>query len=203
MTKLYFLLIGSLTIASINMVQAQTIHDVSVVNGLFNPAALQIETGDIVRWTNNEGFHAVDGNETDFPDNPVPFGNEAGAAGWEYEFTFDEAGAYAYRCGVHTTTMFGIIAVGLNLGVAETYNANELSFYPNPVVNQLSWKASENQTSQNQMMRMFDINGMLVAEFSLFTAIQFDVSTFENGMYFYSVSENNTAIQTGKFLIAR
>ncbi len=90
---------------------SQTTHDVSVVNGAFIPASLEIEMGDIVRWTNNEGFHSVDANSVTYPDNPEEFGNTAGPDGWIYEFTFSESGFYEYRCGVHPVTMLGDITV--------------------------------------------------------------------------------------------
>ena len=58
----------------------------------FTPASLEIEQGDIVRWTNAGGFHSIDGNSVDFPDNPEEFGNDASSDGWTYEFTFNIPG---------------------------------------------------------------------------------------------------------------
>lgn len=203
MKKLYFLLIGGLIMASSNFAQAQTTHDVVVTNGFFTPPLLEIEQGDIVRWTNEEGFHGVDGNETNFPTNPVSFGNDNDGAGWVYEFTFDVEGAYAYRCGVHTTTMFGAILVGDLLSVSETDGDQALDFYPNPIVDQLKWKSNTGAQASNQILRMFDITGKIVTEINLATASQLDVTSFKSGMYFYSVTENKTVIQTGKFLIAQ
>lgn len=109
--KLRFAIFACCSLILTGHVFSQTTHDVSVANGSFTPASLEIEVGDIVRWTNNGGFHSVDANDVTFPDNPESFGNPAGAAGWVYEYTFTESGFYEYRCGIHTATMFGDITV--------------------------------------------------------------------------------------------
>lgn len=109
---------------------SQTTHDVSIQNFTFSPASLEINVGDIVRWTNNGGFHSVDANATTFPNNPETFGNSNGPAGWVYEYTFNIPGEYDYRCGVHTATMFGDITVIGDLPTIHDVTVSDFVFTP-------------------------------------------------------------------------
>ncbi|PHN08479.1 lamin tail domain-containing protein [Flavilitoribacter nigricans] len=81
---------------------AQTKHFVTVSSNVFSPDALSIEIGDTVVWTNTSGSHNVNGTTDTYPENPVGFGNgNASSSAWTYEFVFDQAGLYNYRCDPH------------------------------------------------------------------------------------------------------
>lgn len=203
MRKIYSTLLTGIAIVAFGTAQAQTTHDVIVEGMSFTPANLEIEVGDIVRWTNNGGFHSIDGSTDVFPGNPESFGNSAGAAGWEYEFTFNTEGDYEYRCGIHTQTMAGSISVGEPMNVSNAEDARIFTFFPNPVVNELNWTINENVNAKDQIIRIFDVNGKMVSEFNLASKTRLDVSSFENGMYFYAVNVADKTIQSGKFLIAK
>lgn len=181
---------------------AQTTHDVVVTNaanGGFTPAELNIVQGDIVRWTNTEGFHSVEGSAEIFPFNPEAFGNEAGS-GWVYEHTFDLIGAYNYRCGIHTQTMSGSITVSAATSVDEIEGNEILSLYPNPVVNELKWSVTEGSNIQNAVLTLFNINGKQVATIRLASQTSLDVSEFETGAYFFQIQDGDALLQTGKLL---
>ena len=90
---------------------AQVTHQVTVQNFEFSPADLTINAGDIVQWTNLEGFHNVGGSTETFPNNPESFGNNPASAGWTYSFTFDTARTYNYQCDIHPGLMQATITV--------------------------------------------------------------------------------------------
>jgi plastocyanin len=70
--------------------------DVSIVEYAFSPTPLTVAVGDTVTWTNEDGFdHTSTADEGDLWDSgPI-------APGSTHEFTFDEAGTYAYHCDIH------------------------------------------------------------------------------------------------------
>lgn len=93
------------------------IHDVTVADNFFSPAALTIDVGDSVRWSNTAGFHNV---HSCFPDQ---FGcdgataNEAFSSGepappiWLFTYMFTSAGSNPYICQSHAQGMTGSVTV--------------------------------------------------------------------------------------------
>ena len=67
---------------------SQTTHEVSVTNNVYTPKDITIQAGDIVKWTNSQGFHNVNGKKSTYPDNPESFGNSTGS-NWTYSYTFN------------------------------------------------------------------------------------------------------------------
>lgn len=122
-------------------VQAQTTHDIEAGGGpggptpYYSPQFIEIQVGDIVRWTNSGGTHNVDGSFESFPDNPAEFGSGSPSSVlWVYEFTFDEAGFYEFECSAfdHADTQFGnITVVDPSLSI-EASAVAKLNVYPNP-----------------------------------------------------------------------
>ena len=100
-----------LVILSAGAAFAQVTHQVTVQNFEFSPAELIINAGDIVQWTNLEGFHNVGGSTGTFPNNPESFGNDPAGAGWTYSYTFNVAGTYNYQCDIHPSLMQASISV--------------------------------------------------------------------------------------------
>jgi plastocyanin len=72
----------------------------------FAPAAIAVETGATVTWTNNDNFtHNVDLAEDDAA--PLTM-----APGESVTHTFDTAGTFAYTCSLHPNDMSGTVTVG-------------------------------------------------------------------------------------------
>lgn len=71
----------------------------------FEPAAITVDAGAEVTWTNNDDFphnvHLLDGSDVT-EDLPV---------GESVTMTFDEAGEYYYQCSIHPDQMKGKIVV--------------------------------------------------------------------------------------------
>lgn len=90
----------------------QAKHTVAVTDYVFTPAALTISVGDTVVWTNTGAMsHNVNGRQAFYPENPTSFGNDVGLD-WTYEYVFDTAGVYNYRCDPHFAVgMIGSVTV--------------------------------------------------------------------------------------------
>jgi plastocyanin len=188
-----------------NTIVAQTTHEVTVSNGSFAPANLTIAVGDIVKWTNTEGSHSVDGTTATFPSNPASFGNDIGT-GWTYSFTFNTEGMYDYRCGVHTTTMKGEITVGTSTGVDDVVSVNNLNHaYPNPARNVLHIPLKNSTGLENKLLtlKVYNLNGKIVAQSNsdFVSKLDINIETLKTGVFTYEVSQNGKIIQSEKFVV--
>lgn len=75
---------------------------VTMQNFAFNPPSLEVKVGDTVTWTNQDSApHNVAGDAFKSPDM---------ATGATFTFTFDKAGTYSYKCGIHPS-MTGTVVV--------------------------------------------------------------------------------------------
>ena len=76
------------------------LHEVSILNFTFEPAAVTIAVGDTVRWTNNDSFdHTVTAGASGAETGEFDSGNIA--AGGTFERTFTSAAALDYFCQIH------------------------------------------------------------------------------------------------------
>lgn len=195
MKKLYFLTIALLAFTFSGFGQA--LYEVSVANFDYTPANLEIYVGDTVQWVNSQGLHSVDGTFGTYPNNPESFGNGVAIAPWTYEFVFTIPGNYGYRCEQHPNAMLGSISVAADStsGISEVNPDYLFAFFPNPVVNQLSWKWNKDNAPKDCIMTLYNIEGKKIIDFSLNTNSSYDVSSLSKGMY--------KQIQSGKLLIQR
>jgi len=201
--KKFLLLITSILLFGTSGLFSQTIHEVAVSNFEFDPDTITIQEGDMVRWTNSGGNHSVQGDLDIFPENPQGFGNEASTDNWQYEFTFNLEGIYDYRCGVHTSSMFGRIIVEGTVGIPEEDAESAFVLFPNPINNYLRWKWNDNLKPEQAVLTLFDAKGTSVKQINLLTSTEVDMTDLSEGLYVYSVDMENDGIQTGKFLISR
>ncbi|MCA1761574.1 MAG: T9SS type A sorting domain-containing protein [Cryomorphaceae bacterium] len=178
---------------------AQTTHQVEVSSFMFSPAELQIEVGDAVQWTNLGGNHNVNGSASDFPNNPVPFGNELSTDNWVYEFTFTEEGVYNYNCVAHPGPMQGTITVVDPLSVSE-YAADEISLFPNPIRDFVQIDGLEN-LSEIPTLSVFDAQGKMIKQKVLNGERRIDFSNFSSGMYTYQITTNRGVAKKGKLIV--
>lgn len=177
---------------------AQTTHEVVVSSFQFSPAELQIEVGDIVQWTNTGGNHNVNGSASDFPNNPVPFGNALSTDNWVYEFTFTQEGVYEYNCVAHPGPMQGTITVVDPLSVSE-YAADEIRVYPNPVQDFIQFDGLET-LDDSPTITIFDVQGKVVKQALLLGERRIDLSEFSSGVYTYQIVTDRGVAKKGKLI---
>jgi plastocyanin len=188
------LLFSSILMSSVLM--AQTKFTVNVSNGAFTPSSITIDVNDTIEFVNIGGTHWVDGRQSTFPSNPASFDNQSqSGSGWTYQQVFTVAGSYDYRCGIHTTTMFGSITVQLGTAIDENFDLNKLSFYPNPAKNELYFS---NFNSINQV-NIYSLTGEKIIAAGL-EKEKFDVSSLSKGIYFVKIETDKGAV-TKKLVI--
>lgn len=80
-------------------------------------------------------------------------------------------------------------------------NDVKVSVYPNPVQNQLTFELS----TSNYSVRIIDITGKTVSNnISTSNRLKVNTSTLNNGIYFYSIlNDNGNVITTNKFVVAK
>jgi plastocyanin len=176
---------------------AQTTHEVEVANFSFTPNMLEIEQGDIVRWTNVSGTHSVDGSEESFPNNPEFFGNEIASGNWTYEFQFNTPGNYEYVCGVHSG-MLGFISVGSAQSTNDT-NKDLVSFFPNPAKDFVEIQGL-GDLSGTVRIELYDVSGKLLIDQNLNATNRISLESYAAGMLTYTLYQDNHVVQQGKIV---
>ncbi len=138
----------------------------------FAPDDITINPGEIVQWVNMGGFHNVNGDKSDFPDNPESFGNGAASNdSWTFEYTFMVEGIYEYQCDPHAGLgMKGKITVG----TAKTY--------PSYTIGQLRGVDSEGKT--DSIMVDCEVTGTV-------HGVNYSTS---NGLNFFLIDDNHDGI---------
>ena len=107
MKEIYFIVasiifISSCTKDKTSQIQpSDTLHNVEVLNDVFDKDSLNINVGDTVLWINNSGFHNVNGTTVTYPANLESFGNSLASAPWTFQYVFNTKGTYTYRCDAH------------------------------------------------------------------------------------------------------
>ena len=119
------------TPAAANTVACPTPNDTTyatVQNFTFAPADITINVGKTVKWTNNGGFHNIDGSQATYPANPESFGNgSASSLAWTFAKTFNIAGLYTYQCTPHAGSgMVGTVTVLPNSPPASGYTISNI-----------------------------------------------------------------------------
>jgi plastocyanin len=77
--------------------------NVSIQNSAYNPASVQISTGDTVKWMNMDSTaHTVTGSI---------FKSGNINKGQSYQFQFTKPGTYSYTCSIHPTMKGTVIVV--------------------------------------------------------------------------------------------
>jgi len=77
------------------------LYSVEVRNNVYVPEELFIFQGDIIEWTNMEGWHNVNADTSVYENNPEGFSNAVAGPGWTFSHQFNIPGTYIYQCDPH------------------------------------------------------------------------------------------------------
>ena len=106
----FLMMLVALVLIPVGSARAASTTEVAMRSFAFNPAVVNVNVGDTVRWTNDDGVaHNVSGLGVG-----TPSGNFLGT----YSATFTQAGSFPYICSLHS-------------GMAGTVNVAQA---PEPVV---------------------------------------------------------------------
>ncbi|MCB9184638.1 MAG: T9SS type A sorting domain-containing protein [Flavobacteriales bacterium] len=179
---------------------AQTLWNVNVggstitPNNLpyYSPQNLTITVGDMVRWSNVNGTHNVNGGLDQFPGNPQAFSSgDPASMSWSYQFTFTIPGVYNYHCDSegHASTQFGsITVVEDNTHVAETEGADAIRVFPSPANEQLTIDLGSRAA---QSVRVVNLSGETVATHggNASGMVTIDISALPAANYFVLITD--------------
>lgn len=180
-------------------IAAQTTHNVTVGSFQFSPSTLAIDVGDVVSWTNVDGFHNVDGLTATFPDNPESFtSGDPQVAPWSYSKAFTVPGTYHYQCDVHAGAMQGTIVVG-TVGLEDVDGVGP-KVYPNPTSDHIFISGIENLSKSHTLM-IYDVTGKKVLESFIAADAAIDVSSLKSGVYSYTIQSDKVELKAGKLYI--
>ncbi|MDA3910867.1 MAG: T9SS type A sorting domain-containing protein [Bacteroidales bacterium] len=174
-----------------------------------NVALVQEMTG------NNVYFTITDDITNAYVENAIisidGIGNETSDANGEATFIIYAEGLYTYSVTAdgYDPYSFEFICGGgdehINVSLTPTevgINHNNLSavqISPNPAHSLI--QVQTNLFAENLSLSFYDISGKLVQTFKIESAIShIDISTFDKGMYLYSISSETSEIVTGKFV---
>ena len=105
--------LGLPALASDGPVLAKDPHIVKVTDNGFDPASLNIQKGDVVRWQLQEGAsgHMIVSGDYQDQDAGDMFQFALSAQHLEQDFTFTKTGTFLYFANDHPTTMLGTVTV--------------------------------------------------------------------------------------------
>ena len=107
-------------------------------------------------------------------------------------------GNFAY-CGIGTngTNFNDFWSFSGSVGLEDEFKENVV-LYPNPSQGIFEFKGTENF---NGSLEIYSLSGALLFETVLITSNQIDASHLESGVYFYTISEDNKRVKSGKIQI--
>ncbi len=174
---------------------------VTVQNFTFTPADITINVGKTVKWTNNGGFHNINGSQAVYPSNPESFGNGgASNMAWTFSKTFTIAGFYTYQCDPHAGSgMIGHVTV--------LPNTPPPTIYPIASISAISTNNANGVV--DSLNKKFEIRGIVYGvnlrasatglQFTLIDTLNNGIAIFKNNNTFgYSVKEGDKIIVRGQ-----
>ena len=109
--------------------------------------------------------------------------------------SFNTGGLYDYRCGIHTTTMFGSITVQFPASIDNFSNREPFTFFPNPATNKIYFSPSR---KINRII-VYNTTGEQVLSSNIVDN-RLNLSTLTAGMYFLTIIGENE-ITTKKLMV--
>ena len=192
--KIAFLGIIMLGIAQVTV--GQTSHNIAVTSNVFTPEEITIEVGDTVIWTNTQGNHNVNADQSIFASNPESFGNAVGAD-WTFKHVFTMAGTYDYQCDPHVGFgMVGQVLVDIQSSTnIREQGTNGISIYPNPSAGQIAIQSD----SEMESIDVYSLSGSVVKSYTGIGTSFYELSLEDiaAGVYFFKI---RTAIDDHKMV---
>jgi len=157
----------------------------------FNPATLNIEAGDNVTFV-LEGIHnAVEVSQATYDANgttPLPGGFSVPFGGGEVLPAQLPIGTHWYVCTTHVASgMKGIIIVGTPTGIEESTVLPDISIFPNPAIDLITVRASNNLLGTQYFITDQHGSQMLTGKIDSET-ISINISQLKNGIYLFQVA---------------
>lgn len=194
-------ILSSIFLSMASLCLAQTTHVVNITGTSFNPATLNINAGDTVRWTNNTGInHNVNGTTATFPSNPESFGNAVGPE-WAFTHVFNTPGSYDYRCDPHAAMgMTGKITVTPISSVREA-SVDKATVFPNPAHDFVVLEFRQDVEPGSTLL-VFDMAGREMGRLALSgRSARLETGSWAGGMYLFQITKGKSLLEAGQVII--
>jgi len=165
--------------------------EIANVGFTFNPATLNITAGDNVTFV-LEGIHnAVEVSQATWDANgttPLPGGFSVPFGGGEVLPAQLPTGTHWYVCTNHVASnnMKGIIIVATPTGIEESPGQLDISIFPNPAIDLITVKASNNLLGTQYFITDQHGSQILTGKIDSETT-SINISQFKNGIYLFQV----------------
>lgn len=165
--------------------------EITNVGFTFNPATLNIEAGDNVTFV-LEGIHnAVEVSQATWDANgttPLPGGFSVPFGGGEVLPAQLPTGTHWYVCTNHVASnnMKGIIIVATPTGIEESPGQPDISIFPNPAIDLITVKASNNLLGTQYFITDQHGSQILTGKIDSETT-SINISQFKNGIYLFQL----------------
>jgi hypothetical protein len=169
-------------------------------------------------WTAMEGKYTTPGTENQDPGQPVYDGTQStwvkeeislgNYLGKEIKLRFRlKSDSYVVADGFYWDDMT-VTVIDIATGIEPPAGAQNIAppqmvgVNPNPATDQVTITVSDPKLLENNArIMMYDMSGRKVADKKLTDNLQFDVTSWDAGLYFYNVLVDNTAVTAGKFIV--
>ncbi|MEO8068322.1 MAG: T9SS type A sorting domain-containing protein [Flavobacteriales bacterium] len=177
--------------------QAQTTHEIQVVDDEFLPPTLTIELGDAIHLNFIDAQHTftqvTQATWMANDDTPMPGGFAYGVGtsnpGTDFTFTPTTLGTSYYICEFHVDMgMKGTFTVVDATGIGETAGTTRYSLGPNPANDQLSVLQ---KGAPPLVISFFDATGKLYRSATMSGGIPLSIADLPNGIYFLELRDTD------------
>ena len=167
---------------------------ITIQNSAFSPASVNVNVGDVIIWTNLDGFaHSV--VSTSVPSSAATFSSSNLAQNATFSYTVTVEGSYAYKCGIHSFMTGTFTAAVATPVIKPTLNIQAL--YPNPSSSMVTIESPKEIKS----IEIYSATGALIKIEKFSTANpMLNVSELENGTYVLRIISNDDQFDTRRFV---
>lgn len=184
-----FTFISVLLIYSLTKLSAK--NEITNVGFTFNPATLTIEAGDNVTFVLEAMHNVVEVSQATWNSNgnaALPGGFSLGFGGGELLPAQLTVGTHYYVCSPHASSgMKGVIIVGTPTGIENIPAQTDISIFPNPAIDLITVKASNNLIGTQYCFLDQNGNQMLTGKIESET-ISINIGQFKNGIYLFQIA---------------
>jgi len=165
--------------------------EITNVGLTFSPASLTIEAGDNVTFVLELMHNAVEVSQATWNANgttALPGGFSVPFGGGELLPAQLPVGTHYYVCTNHASSgMKGVIIVGTPTGIDESLGQVDISIFPNPAIDFITVKVSNNLIGNQYFLTDQNGSQMLTGKIDSETT-SINISQFRNGIYLFQVT---------------
>jgi plastocyanin len=197
------LLLSFVCIFAISLQMSATVHIVSQVGFLFEPASFNLVVGDTVRFVRTSGTHNT--SSTSVPEGAATWFSPLTSSVTEFDYKVEVAGEYNYECTLHPGQI-GSFTAEVAPNSVQNVSRAAIDMNVHTSANGNLTVRVLNASGDKATVTMLDITGREVATLHQgviasddFTIRQ-DVSVFQRGIYFVRFQEG-ARVSTRKVLV--